>query len=364
MSLRPVAGATQPGPVNCAGRWREDLPGGPWRWLLLPAWCVYRPLVAARNRLYDLGVLHARRLPVPVISVGNLTAGGTGKTPLVRHLVAWCIAHGLSPAVLSRGYRGADGANDEAMLIDGCPVVCDADRVRGGIAAIAAGANCLILDDGFQHRRLHRDLDVVLIDATRPWGEAGGGRGAVLPLGYLREGRGALRRAGMLALSRGEAVDVATLGRIEAELRATMGKPLVRIEETDAHLLPLGGGTRSEVAALAGQTVVLASGLGNPLGFERAAQRHGWQVAASLRFPDHHRYDVADAARIAEQARAAGAEVVMTAKDAVKLRGIWPPAAPRAWVLEVASAVRSEDRAILDAALDAALQRGAAAKAH
>jgi tetraacyldisaccharide 4'-kinase len=354
--VKPLpAGPPDPAPVACAGRWREELPGTAARWLLLPAWCLYRPVVAARNLLYDVGALRVQRLPVPVVSVGNLTAGGTGKTPLVRHLVAWCRARGLAPAVLSRGYRGADGANDEALLIDGCPVVCDPDRAAGGRAAIAAGAGCLVLDDGFQHRRLHRDLDVVLIDATRPWGDARGGRGAVLPLGYLREGRGALRRAGLLALTRGEAVDAAALAQLERELRA-LGRPLVRVDEADPHLLPLGGGARAEVATLAGAAVVLASGLGNPLGFERAARRHGWRVAASLRFPDHHRYTAADAGTLAERARAAGAVLVVTAKDAVKLAERWPAGAPPAWVLRVESVVRAEDRAVLDAALDAALR--------
>lgn len=349
------------------GRWREELPATAWRWLLLPAWLVFRPLVAIRNLLFDLGWRTPQRLPVPVWSVGNLTAGGTGKTPLTRHLARWAIAHGLRPAIISRGYRAApDGANDEARTVSECPVVCDADRVAGGRRAIAAGATCLILDDGFQHRRLHRDFDLVLIDATRPWGAENPAAGATLPLGYLREGRGALVRAGAIALTRASAVAAPTLAQLQGQL-ATYSKPLIRIDDHQPHLRPLTAiatttatatAATTAVATLAGRAVILVSGLGNPLGFERAAVNHGWLVRESLRFPDHHHYDGDDLAFIRAVANEHQAVVVTTGKDAVKLAPLVTAAVDLPLlVLEVASAIHPDDQAVLEAFLHATLKR-------
>jgi tetraacyldisaccharide 4'-kinase len=335
------------------GRWREELPGSPWRWLLAPAWCAYRPVVAVRGLLYDLGWASSTRLSVPVVSVGNLTAGGTGKTPLVAYLAAWCAQRGLAPAVLSRGYGGDGRSNDEAALIDACPVVCDPDRIRGGSAAIAGGAHCLILDDGFQHRRLHRDLDLVVIDATRAWGAPGNRRGALLPLGYLREAPRSLRRADMLAVSRGESVSASALAELLAQLAAT-GKPVIQLREEDPHLRPMHGTGRASIESLTGRPVLLASGIGNPLGFEAAAWRHGWTVVGSRRFPDHHRYDAADAQAIAAEASRSGAVTVITSKDAVKLAPWWPSAAP-VWVLEARTGIRPDDRPALDRLLERSL---------
>lgn len=293
------------------GRWREELPGLPGRWLLAPAWAAYRPAVALRNTLYDLGWLPALRLPVPVLSVGNIAAGGTGKTPVVRFLATLLAERGERPAILMRGYRGDGAANDEARTVVECPVVCDADRVRGGHHAIADGATCLILDDGFQHRRLHRDLDLVLIDATRPLP-------MLLPLGHGREPASALARASAVILTRGELVDDATRKRLAIHL-ARPGRPLIHLEEREAWLTDARGDGRQEASTLAGRAVLLASGLGNPQGFERSALRHGWEVLASWRFPDHHHYDARDAAQLLAGARRLDATLVVTAKDAVKL---------------------------------------------
>lgn len=337
------------------GRWRDELPASPWRWLLAPAWCAYRPLLALRGLAYDRGWLAAKRLPVPVLSVGNLTAGGTGKTPLTRHLARACLARGLKPAILSRGYRGDGRANDEALEVDECPVVCDPDRHAGGTRALADGATCLILDDGFQHRRLHRDLDLVAIDATRPWGDADGGTGAVLPLGYLREGRAALARADVIAITRADLVEPAALERLTREL-TPIGKPVVRVVDGPAALRPLAGGADRPVADLAGRPVVLASGLGNPLGFERSAERHGFAVRLSVRFGDHHAFTRGDAARLADEARRLGAALVVTGKDAVKLAPLLP-AGVEAWVLVARPELHAADAPVLERLLDARLPR-------
>jgi tetraacyldisaccharide 4'-kinase len=338
------------------GRWREELPATAWRWFLLPAWLVFRPLVTLRNALFALGWRRPTRLSVPVWSVGNLTAGGTGKTPLTRHLARWAIAHGLRPAIISRGYRAEPGgANDEARTVSECPVICDADRIAGGRRALADGATCLILDDGFQHQRLHRDIDLVLIDATRPWGAEDGTAGMTLPLGYLREGRAALARASALVLTRGALAEPHALAALRQELAAT-GKPLIEVEDHQARLRPLAGEETQDVTTLAHHAVVLVSGLGNPLGFERAALAHGWTVAASLRWPDHHHYDAADVELIRQAACQHHAVVVMTGKDAVKLAALVPTQEATAMrVLEVDSGIRVADRAVLDRLLTATL---------
>jgi tetraacyldisaccharide 4'-kinase len=336
------------------GRWREELPASPWRWLLLPAWLAWRPLVALRDLAFDRGWRRPVRLGVPVWSVGNLTAGGTGKTPLTRYLAQWALARGLRPAIVTRGYRAAgDGRNDEARLVAECPVVCQADRVAGGRTAITGGATCLILDDGFQHRRLHRDVDLVLIDATRPWGDADGGSGATLPLGYRRERRAALRRADVLVLTRCAQTPAGRVETLRREL-ALFGKPVVEVVDADARLRPLAGGDPRPVADLRGRRVVLVSALGNPLGFERAAEAHGWQVVESLRWCDHHHYDAGDVATMGAAAAGHDAVLVTTGKDAVKLAGLVDNRT-QMLVLEVDVTLRAEDRPVLDRLLAATL---------
>jgi tetraacyldisaccharide 4'-kinase len=322
-------------------RW-DALPLSPWRWALLPAWVGYRPLVALRNAAFDRGWRRVHRVAVPVVSVGNLAVGGTGKTPLVAWLVDRLRVRGHAAAVAMRGYRGDGAANDEARMLGGA-VLCDPDRVRGARAAIAGGATCVVLDDGFQHRRLHRDLDLVLIDATRPWGG-----GAVLPLGLLREGLRGLRRAHAVIVTRSDQATADELAAITARL-LPLGVPIAYARHQPVSLTPLAGGAARAPAALAGVAVVLASGLGNPAGFERTARDLGWAVRATRRFPDHHRYDAADAAELAALAARHDAVLVVTAKDAVKLRGL----ALAAEVLTVAAALDPAGTEAIDALLAA-----------
>ncbi|MBA2480848.1 MAG: tetraacyldisaccharide 4'-kinase [Planctomycetes bacterium] len=300
--------------VRMGGRWIEDFPASPWRWLALPAAILYATAVGTRNAAFDLGLRRPRRLAVPVLSIGNLTAGGTGKTPVTRLVAELCREHGAHPAVLSRGYRhagGTDRANDEAQLMGDIPVHCDPERHAAGLRAISAGADCLLLDDGFQHRQLHRDLDIVLIDATRPWGW-------VLPAGYQRESRSGLARASLLWLTRSDLVPEDEAARILTAL-GRVGAPVVRDHAAPVRLAEVVSGAPRLVESLRDGTVVLVSGLGNPSAFEIASARLGWRIAASLRYPDHHRYDRSDLAVIRGYAAEAGAQVVMTAKDAVKI---------------------------------------------
>ncbi len=173
----------------------------------------YGLTVRLRNLLYDLGWLRARRAPVPVVSVGNLSVGGTGKTPFVEHVAGFYRRRDVRVAVLSRGYGAEHGPNDEALVLEenlpDVPHLQGADRAALARSAIEElESELLVLDDGFQHRRLCRDLDVVLIDATAPWGH-----GRLLPRGLLREPKTGLRRAHLVALTRcdqaGDADEVA-----------------------------------------------------------------------------------------------------------------------------------------------------------
>ena len=189
----------------------------PWHRLLAPLTPLYRGAVAARLEAYRRGWLRSSRLPAPVISVGNLTFGGTGKTPTVIALVRDLVRRGRHPAVLTRGYGrtiaepvvligpdpkvAVEVAGDEplelAARLPGVPMVVDPDRVRGGVEALTRGADILVLDDGFQHLRLERDLDLVLVDAGDPWG---GGR--MPPRGRLREPLSGLARAHAVLLTK------------------------------------------------------------------------------------------------------------------------------------------------------------------
>lgn len=281
----------------------------------------YRAAVALRSAAYDVGLRRAQRAAVPVISVGNITAGGTGKTPFVAHLANSFQAQGVRPALLSRGYRALPGkTNDEKLVLDsvcpGVPHLQDPDRVASAQRAVREhSAQLLILDDGFQHRRLARDLDIVLIDATNPWGY-----GRLLPRGLLREPVSSLRRADLVVLTR---VDQCTpdqrqqiLGRLAA-IRS--GEECVEVAYPPSALVDNAGNT-AEVPWLAGHRVLAFCGLGNPDGFRQTLESQGIQIAEFIAFPDHHHYNAKDLTRLAEQARHTGAEALLTTqKDLVKI---------------------------------------------
>lgn len=292
---------------------------------LLAAARVYGWAVAARNRYHDWRG-PAERLAVPVISVGNLTAGGTGKTPMVIHLVRRLTQGGLRPAVVSRGYRaGPDGLNDEHRLIArDCPqavCVCDADRARGGRrAAELKGADVVLLDDGFQHRRLHRDLDIVLIDATCPFGYD-----RLLPLGTLREPPASLRRSDVIVLTRADQVDARAAAEIERRIRrhapdATVLRSRHRVER----VATLHG--EADETPLAGRRVVCFAAIGNPAAFEGTVRDLGADVVGRRWWPDHHPYLPCDAADLLRDGRFPPFnDLVTTEKDAVKLSSLHRP---------------------------------------
>jgi tetraacyldisaccharide 4'-kinase len=297
------------------GPWSALARGGLWL-LSLP----YGGVSRLRNWLYDRGWKPTRRAAVPVVSVGNLTFGGTGKTPCVEYVARYYRQKDLRVAILSRGYGGTGGCNDEALVLEAnlpdVPHLQGADRAA--LAAIAAEeleSELLVLDDGFQHRRLARDLDLVLVDATAPWGF-----GHLAPRGLLREAPAGLRRAGLIALTRCDQAAPAEVSRLHERIaRLAPGVPVIETCHRPLEWINAEQAVQP-LAALAGRPLAAFCGLGNPEAFRRTLDRLG-EVIAFRTFPDHHAYtrtDVEDLRAWAQ--RQHECVVVTTQKDLVKVR--------------------------------------------
>ena len=314
-------------------------------WLAMP---FYGAAVRWRNLAFDRGWYRVHRADVPVISVGNLTTGGTGKTPLVAWLVHQLEQLGASPAILSRGYRSVDSqANDEKLVLDrlcpGVPHIQNPDRVAGAGAALADGVcNLLVLDDGFQHRRQHRDLDLVLIDALNPWGY-----GRLLPRGLLREPLSSLRRAGLVVITRVDQADAAALQAIRETIARYTPAPIAevafvptRLMNTTGDSLPLGLLHQKRIGA--------CCGIGNPQAFLRTLTAIGAPPASEnfRSYPDHHHYTARDQAELTDWARLHGLELlVVTQKDLVKLPVTHLGRVPL-WAVEIGAEFRSGGDAV------------------
>ena len=290
---------------------------------LAAASVVYGLVVGARNRAYDLGWTPARRAGIPVVSIGNLTVGGTGKTPMVEWVARWYRRQGVRVAIVSRGYgRGNDlGPNDEALVLEenlpDVPHLQDPDRVKSArIAVVELESTLIVLDDGFQHRRMARDLDVVLLDALEPFG-----LDRLLPRGLLREPVRSLRRAGLVVVTKADLVDASSLRAIRAcaERRAGALRWVVTRHAPESLI---GHGVEPEpVAALRGRTVAAFCGIGNPDGFRRTIERLVGNVSDFRVWPDHHIYTAGDVADLTCWVRSLGVDLALTTqKDLVKLR--------------------------------------------
>ncbi|HEY1380864.1 MAG TPA: tetraacyldisaccharide 4'-kinase [Gemmataceae bacterium] len=275
-----------------------------------------------KNRLFDAGWRRAHRAGVPVVSVGNLTLGGTGKTPCVEYLARFYRERDVRVVILSRGYGGEGGRNDEALVLEenlpDVPHLQGTDRVA--LAAVAVGeleAELVILDDGFQHRRLARDLDVVLLDATDPFGH-----GRLFPRGLLREPPSSLRRADAVLLTRCDQVSEAAVNDlIDRVRRLAPDRPVVAATHAPVAWLQHGRPDRP-VDALRGRPVAAFCGIGNPDAFRRTLGEVGDETVAFRMFPDHHAYTRADVddLRVWARQQPADAALVTTQKDLVKLR--------------------------------------------
>ncbi len=285
-----------------------------------------------------------RELPVPVISVGNITMGGTGKTPCVLRLAELLRAAGRQPGILTRGYgRGspesqlllppgaaaplgprAEHTGDEPQIFvraGVAPVGVGADRFATGSGLVRRfGVDVLLLDDGFQHRRLARALDIVLVDALQPFG---GGR--LFPLGRLREPLEGLGRAGIFLITRSEFSDLPRA--IESVLRLYNPKaPVFCARVAPRAWVEHGSGREFPIAARPFQRAGVMCGLGNPLSFRRTLESLGVAAVDWVEFPDHHRYRPDELRRVAQQAAARGATaLVTTEKDVMNLPDDWAP---------------------------------------
>lgn len=274
-----------------------------------------------RNRRYDRGKAASYRVEAPVICVGNLTLGGTGKTPTVEWIARWLRKRGLRVTLVSRGYKATDGArNDESLELEqklpDVPHMQNADRVEAARIAIEEfEAQVILLDDGFQHRRLQRDLDIVLIDALEPFGF-----GHVFPRGTLREPLSGLKRAHVVLLSRADLCSAEERDRIWQRLRQ-YAPDVARVEAAHRPLELLNYSGRTQpLDSLAGKPLMAFCGIGNPEGFRRTLGSLNYNVQAWRAFPDHHNYTRDDIASLANEAQAAGAQgLVCTHKDLVKI---------------------------------------------
>jgi tetraacyldisaccharide 4'-kinase len=300
---------------------RRGLAAACLRSLLAVAEPLYGWYVRRRNRGYDTGRLPITRVDAPVISVGNLTVGGTGKTPLVCWLAQWFASRGIRVTLISRGYgRAGHKSNDEALelaaRLPGVPHLQNADRVAAARQALAPERQILILDDAFQHRRIARDLDIVLVDALEPFGY-----GRLLPRGLLREPLEGLSRAQVVGLSRADAVSAARREEIRREVaRLAPQATWIELAHQPAALVNRAGQS-AKLETLRGKPVLAFCGIGNPAGYAHTLQSAGMSVLSLREFPDHHGYSERDLTALdqwaASEPRAAA--VVCTHKDLVKI---------------------------------------------
>lgn len=315
-----------------------------WQKLLLaplsPPSQLFGAAASARKRLYDAGILRQEEAPIPVISVGNIAVGGAGKTPVVMELACRLQAMGRTVAVLAAGYRGegkgarvvsrgeglvldAKDAGDEPVLVaKRCPgVQVLVGPSRAELARIAANhlrADVALLDDGFQHLGVARDLDIVVLDGASPFGN-----GRLLPRGPLRELPEALERADLCWISKVDEGDAAELEAAEAIARRFTGRGVVRSRYRVSSILSGDLASEEPPQSLSGKQVLLLAGLARPDSFRRTLARLGARVVGEALFGDHHGFTQREIETVLSRARARGAELVcVTEKDAVRI----PPA--------------------------------------
>ncbi|MDT3779542.1 tetraacyldisaccharide 4'-kinase [Nitrospira sp. MA-1] len=321
-------------------------PEGLWHWLhrrspWVLRWCAvpYGAVGRLRRMAYQHGWLPQHRLPKPVISVGNMTVGGTGKTPLVMWLAARLHEKGKRVAILSRGYGRqcptvnrlvSDGVSlkgdwrsvgDEAMLMaQKCPwaiVAVGTDRYQLGQWVLEqASCDCFLLDDGFQHLSLFRDLDVVLFDATDVEGLSG-----VLPAGRMREPLSAAKWATTIVFSRTE--QKVSVEALQHRIEQSVGKSIVplRLETEPGMFTHIATGETQQAKAFKDRSSLLFSGIGNPCSFRSSIVSCGLTVSEEVRYPDHFAYSEKDVEAIRLKMRRSGLDLAITTeKDALKIK--------------------------------------------
>ncbi len=346
---------------------------------LRPLEMLFASVVARRNAAFETAQSSATPLTrtLAALSVGNVTVGGTGKTPIA----AWCVqqlkARGARPAIVLRGY-GDDEWRVHALINPGTSVVVTPDRTAGLLTARVQGADCAVLDDAFQHRQVLRAADVVLVSADA-WRDDV----RLLPSGPFREPLSSLQRADVVVITVKAASPALVAAAVRAVTNAAPRVPIaiVRLQPDMLRLavtIPTGDGARRISTAstlpavhehllahratwLGGRTIIVATAIGDPDAFVAQLRALGANVVQLMRFPDHHAFTAADATRIAAVTRDVGGDVVgvvCTLKDAVKLAPLWPREAPPLWYVSQTVVVERGAEA-----LDRAFARVLAARA-
>jgi tetraacyldisaccharide 4'-kinase len=307
--------------------------------VLPPLSLIYNISIRARLALFETGVLPVSRLDVPVISIGNITTGGTGKTPLVEWICRLLAGAGNKVCILTRGY-GRLKSNARVVVSDGTQILADhlhagdepfllAQRLLGFAAVISDsdryaagqwarkefGTEVFLLDDGFQHLQLSRALNIVTIDATNPWGG-----GSLLPYGRLREPRSGLKRADCVVITRADQAE--ELSPLISEIKSFVNdRPIVISSMRFVGFENLSGISENETDSDIASPVAAFCGIGNPCAFFSQLKVLGYELKMERIFPDHHIYDRKDIDSIVAEGKSVGVKMLLTtAKDAVKLR--------------------------------------------
>jgi len=310
---------------------------------LSPFGFLYSAAMKTRASLYQLGVFRTRKIAAPVISVGNITTGGTGKTPLVEWIVRELAKKERRICILTRGY-GRANSHQRVVVSDGSEIIADARQAGDeplllaeklkGLAAVVADADrvsaarwaienlqteVFVADDAFQHMRLRRDLNIVTIDATNPWGN-----GHLLPAGTLREPRRALRRADCTVIKLQPGISLTDRIDLEKEVKRLNGnRPVFYSLIGITGFMEHNGDGKLACEQLRQMPVVAFCALGNPESFFKQLRRDDYPVLAARPFPDHHYYHQAEIDALVKEASELGAQaLVTTEKDAVKLRSL------------------------------------------
>jgi tetraacyldisaccharide 4'-kinase len=304
---------------------------------------IYGIIVVVRRWLYDRELLSVKKVSIPVICLGNITTGGTGKTPMVRYLTEQLWQRGMKPTILTRGYKrheqkvkssspvrltapnldtnGWEYYGDEPSLLvqmlQKTSIYIHPDRYQSALSALETDSpDIFVMDDGFSHRRFYRDMDLVLLDVTNPFGY-----GHLLPGGLLREPLSSLKRASAILLTRCEK------GKSYPEIEKTLQDkgitcPLFKIYFQPAPLFPLNQ-TASSPVEYSHKPMIAFCGIGNPAGFQKTLNSAAIKIAEMIAFPDHHPYTAADIAHLEEICQKKKAwGLVTTEKDALKLKGL------------------------------------------
>lgn len=330
---------------------------------LKPLSSLYEKLTGFKNFLYDKEYLHAVTLPIPVLSLGNLTMGGTGKTPMTDFCLQYFKKHQVKTVVVSRNYRAevgniaqVDVQRPQAAAYFGDEPVLLASRhpevdffvgpQKFLTAQYAYGQRkpeLVIVDDGFQHRQLFRNVDILILDATESLENY-----ECVPVGRARESWQAIARTSAIAITK---VNLARPEEVQALMAKLQGfqKPISTFSYETKRLCQVQGPSQKNLSACEGQKVMLVSGIGRPKSFEQNLQKYGLQLEHHFVFKDHHPYTSVDVQEILRKWKAKGAEslLVTTEKDQVKLKELWPLDVPL-WFAPLEVQIQSEEKAFYE----------------